>query len=272
MQQSRFALPKPDRNVPTTHILKVPRLRDMGEVTSEHLATSLMAEVQTHPVSQTEMLGERPLQGLLITRFDRVTLGTNISRLHQEDFAQALGLGPSLKYERNGTPERRFSARAIGSVLRQTENPGLARMAFLDVTLANLLLGNTDNHAKNHALLYTGARPTLAPAYDIFPTLIDAEVTHQMSFDIGTAIMTDEITPADLDACILDLGFPRFAPTLKRHVQSLIRSAVERIDSQQGLQRKQIGDVIAEQARSLASAAGLEVAIPERDAIILNRP
>lgn len=153
LPDGRFALPKPDRNVPTTHILKVPRLRDMGDVASEHLVTSLMAEMQTHPVSQTEVLGEGALQGLLITRFDRITSGTTVSRLHQEDFAQALGLGPSLKYERNGTPERRFSAEVIGRVLRQTANPGLTRMALLDVTLTNLLLGNTDNHAKNHALL-----------------------------------------------------------------------------------------------------------------------
>jgi serine/threonine-protein kinase HipA len=272
LPDGRFALPKPDRNVPTTHILKVPRLRDMGDVASEHLATRLMSELQTHPVSQTKVLGGGALQGLLITRFDRVISGSNVTRMHQEDFAQALGLGPSLKYERNGTPERRFSAEASGRVLRETANPGLARMAFLDVTLVNLLLGNTDNHAKNHALLYTGARPTLAPAYDIFPTLIDAEVTHQLSFNIGSAVMTDEITPADLDAFILNLGFPRFAPALRRHVQSLLRSAIKRIDSLQGLQRKQIGDVIAEQARSLATAAALEIAIPERDAIILNRP
>jgi serine/threonine-protein kinase HipA len=272
LPDGRFALPKPDRNVPTTHILKVPSQRDMGDVASEHLATILMSEIQTHPVSQTEVLGDGVLQGLLITRFDRVILGSNVSRLHQEDFAQALGLGPSLKYERNGTPGRRFSAKAIGKVLRETANPGLARMAFLDVTLSNLLVGNTDNHAKNHALIYNGARPTPAPAYDVFPTLIDAGVTHQLSFDIGTAVMTDEITPADLDAFILNLGFPRFAPALKRRVHTLIRSAVLRIDSLQGLQRKQIGDVIAEQARSLATAAALEIAIPERDAIILNRP
>lgn len=55
-------------------------------------------------------------------------------------------------------------------------------------------------------------------------------------------------------------------------MQSLIRSAVGRIDSLQGLQRKQMGDVIAEQARSLATAAALDIAIPERDAVILNRP
>ncbi len=267
-----FALPKPDRNVPTTHILKVPRLRDMGDVEAEHLATTLMADMLTHPVSQTEILGEGDLQGLLITRFDRVIDGDNVSRLHQEDFAQALGLGPSLKYQRNGTPDRCFSAKAIGQILQQTENPGLARMAFLDVTLANLLLGNTDNHAKNHALVYTGPRPQLAPAYDIFPTLIDPDVLHQLSFHIGSATMTDDITPADIEALVLALGFPRYTPALRRRVHTLIRAAVERIDGLQGLKRKQVGDAIAEQARNLATAAGLQITIPERDALIVNRP
>ena len=267
-----FALLKPDRNVPTTHILKVPRLRDMGDVEAEHLATMLMADMLTHPVSKTEIIGDGDLQGLLITRFDRVIDGDNVSRLHQEDFAQALGLVPSLKYQRNGTPDRCFSAKAIGTILQQTENPGLARMAFLDVTLANLLLGNTDNHAKNHALLYTGPRPQLAPAYDVFPTLIDPDVLHQLSFDIGSAKMTDDITPTDIESVLRNLGFPRYTPALRRRVQALIRTAVERIDGLQSLKRKQVGDAIAEQARNLAPAAGLQVTIPERDALIINRP
>lgn len=272
LPDGRFALPKTDRNVPTTHILKVPRLRDMGDVAVEHLTTTLMGQIQPHLVSQTEVLGAGDLQGLLITRFDRISHGNTVNRLHQEDFAQALGLGPTLKYQRNGTAERCFSAKAVGTILSQTQNPGLARTGFLDITLGNLLLGNTDNHAKNHALLYRGQRPELAPAYDIFPTLIDQQVTHQMSFDIGTAMMTDEVTPADLEAFILALGFPRFAPALKRHIHSVITAAVTLIDTLQGPGRKLIGDAIAEQGRNLASAAGLEIATPERDALILNRP
>ena len=127
--------------------------------------------------------------------------------------------------------------------------------------MANLLLGNTDNHAKNHALLYTGPRPKLAPAYDIFPTMIDAEVTHQLAFDIGAAKMTDDITAGDLEKLVLDLGFPRFAPAQKRRALSLIRSAVGHIDDLQGPGRKMIGDAIAEQSRQLAHALGLSVKI-----------
>ena len=70
----------------------------------------LMAGAQAHPVAETEILGEGDLQGLLVSRFDRVVDGASVQRLHQEDFAQALGLGPHLKYQRNGTPSRCFSA------------------------------------------------------------------------------------------------------------------------------------------------------------------
>lgn len=107
-------------------------------------------------------------------------------------------------------------------ILQQTQHPGTALSGVLDITLCNLLLGHTDNHAKNHALLHTGQHPELAPAQDIFPTLIDPQVTHQMTFDTCTAMMNDDITPADLQAFIGDVGIPQMAPALRRRMQGLI--------------------------------------------------
>lgn len=267
-----FALPKAGLNVPTSHILKVPRLADMGSVGKEHLLTSLMKEFQAYPVSQTEIIGEGDLKGLLIKRFDRTLDGSMISRIHQEDFAQGLGLSPSLKYERNGTFGHRFSAKAVGALLQQTESPGLSRAAFLDISLVNLMLGNTDNHAKNHALLYLGPRPRLAPAYDIFPTLIDDQVTHQLAFDVGAAKMADDITAGDLEQMIHDLGFPRLTPALRRHVTGIVANIINCINTMQGPERKRIGDAMAEQTRHMVSALKMDLAVPERDALIINRP
>ena len=272
LHDGRFALPKPGLNVPTSHILKIPRLIEMGSVAQEHLLTALMAKLQDHPVSQTEIIGEGDLKGLLITRFDRTVSGSMISRIHQEDFAQALGLAPSLKYERNGTPGHSFSAKAVGTLLQKTESPGLSRAAFLDISLVNLMLGNTDNHAKNHALLYFGPRPRLAPAYDIFPTLIDDQVTHHLAFDIGAAKMTDEITAAALEQLIRDLGFPRMTPNLRRHIISIVANVVGHIDTLHGPARKQIGDAMAEQTKYMVRALNLGLRVPERDALIINRP
>lgn len=272
LADGRLALPRPGLNVPTTHILKVPRRAEMLSVEQEHLLMHLMADIQAHPVAHTEILGQGALRGLLVTRFDRQIAGDNISRIHQEDFCQALGLGPQMKYQRNGNGARAFSAAAIGGLLRQLESPGAARLAFLDISLVNLLLGNTDNHAKNHALIYSGPRPRLAPVYDVVPTLIDPDVTHQLSFYIGQAKMTDDITPTDLADFTRALGFPRVAPALLARMRGIVADVTGRIDGMAGPARKRIGDVMAEQARSLAGALAMDLAIPERDMISVNRP
>lgn len=272
LPDGRFALPRPGLNVPTTHILKVPRPGEMVSVDQEHLLMRLMEVTQPHPVAATEILGEGDLRGLLVTRFDRIVDGNAVQRLHQEDFAQALGLGPHLKYERDGTAVRHFSAATVGHLLAQIENPGRARQAFLEVTLVNLLLGNTDNHAKNHALLYMGPRPQLAPVYDVAPVLIDAQVLHQLSFDIGRAQMTDDITGDDIASFVKDLGFPRLTPALSRRMREILTQVASHIPEMGGPTRKRIGDAIAEQARWLAPALGVEITIPERDALVINRP
>lgn len=272
LPEGRFALPKKGLNVPTTHILKVPRPGEMSTVAQEHLVMTLMSELQRHPVATTRCIGEGDLQGLLVTRFDRNVTGTTIHRLHQEDFAQALGLGPNLKYERNGIGQRRFSAEAVGTLLMATDLPGRARQAFLEVTLLNLALGNTDNHAKNHALIYTGPRPSFAPVYDTLPVLIDDQVTHQLAFDIGHAQMTDDLTPADINAFIRALGYPRTTPALLKRMRQIVTDVVERIPQMSGPARKRIGDVMAVQTRALANALELRIEIPQRDLVILNRP
>ena len=272
LPDGRFAMPKRGLNVPTTHILKVRRAADMVLVDQEHLLMTIMAEVQRHPVAPTAVLGEGPLRGLLVSRFDRVVERATVRRVHQEDFAQALGLGPLLKYERNGTATHRFCAEAVGGLLSQTENPGRARQVFLEVTLANILFGNTDNHAKNHALLYAGPRPRFAPIYDVAPVLLDDQVTHQMSFDIGEARMADEITAEGLTVFIRTLGFPRATPALLKRLRGLVEDVVARIPEMRGPGRKRIGDAIAEQAGGLVRALGMDIAIPARDAMVINRP
>lgn len=272
LPDGRFALPKLGLNVPTTHILKIPRITEMTTVEQEHLLMEIMGELQRHPVATTSVLGEGQLRGLLVTRFDRIIEGECVRRIHQEDFAQALGLGPLLKYERNGTGAHRFSAVEIGNVLAQTENPGRARQSFLEVTLINLLLGNTDNHAKNHALIYHGERPQFAPVYDVAPVLIDDQVLHQLSFDIGAAQMLDDITGDDITSFILALGFPRVTPALRKRMAEIVNTAVAQIPEMSGPSRKRIGDVISEQAKWLAVALDMDITVPERDLIVINRP
>lgn len=272
LPDGRLALPKPGLNVPTTHILKVPRQSEMRLVDHEHLMMQIAATAQAHPVATTEIIGDGDVRGLLITRFDRVVDGTAVRRVHQEDFCQALGLGPMLKYQRNGDPARQFSAEAMGRLVDQTDHPAKARQALLEGSLVNLLLGNTDNHAKNHGLIYHGARPEFAPFYDIVPVVLDDSVTHQLSFDIGAAQMSDDIGPEDLEQFVRDLGYRRVTPALRKRLQTIAQDVVAQIDDMRGPIKKRVGDVIAHQAAGLETALGLDLNIPERDLVVSVRP
>lgn len=101
-------------------------------------------------------LAFRESHALAIRRYDR----RDGVRIHQEDFAQVLGLYPWEKYDR-------FNYETIGNVLRAVAGPEAffeyaRRLAFV------VLSGNGDAHHKNWSLLYPdGRRAELAPAYDL---------------------------------------------------------------------------------------------------------
>jgi serine/threonine-protein kinase HipA len=271
LDDGRLALPKRGSGAPTTHIMKVPRACQMTSVRREHLATRLMSTIQRHPVAQTCMLGDGPLQGLLVARFDRRLDGEHIHRIHQEDFCQALGLGERLKYERSGIPPRAFMAEAIGGLLSGTRLPGQARLAFFEITIANILLGNSDNHAKNHALLYTGQRPVLAPAYDIDAVLLD-DVTHEMSFRIGGARMADDVTAPDLDLFLKAIGARGFGRPQERRCAEIVNTALAATATVPRPAGKRLSDVIRQQAHHFSINAGLGIDVPEFDNVPVNRP
>lgn len=271
LPDGRLGLPVPGSGAPTTHILKVPRAAAMRSVLREHLATGLMAKAQTHPVAETCVLGEGDLQGLLVARFDRRLDGPEVHRVHQEDFCQALGLGHWLKYERNGGEGRAFTAKAIGRLLDATRVPAQARQAFFEITLVNLVLGNSDNHAKNHALLYTAAKPELAPAYDVDPVLLD-DVTHEMSFRIGAARVADDITGEDLDRFLKAIGSRGFGRPQQGRTSSIIEALLDAAEALQRPAGKGLCDVIRQQAHHLSGNLGLGLDVPDFDAVPVNRP
>ncbi len=272
LPNGRLGFPKSGSGAPTTHVLKVPsRASALASVALEHFATRLMARALQHPVTQTRVLGEGSLQGLLVTRFDRYVTEGQVHRVHQEDFCQALGFGHTLKYERNGDEGRAFTAAAIGRLLRATRVPGLARQAFFEITLANMVLGNSDNHAKNHALLYRAAKPDLAPAYDIDPVLLDAGVIHEMSFRIGQARMADDVGHGDLDDFMVALGARGFVKAQQTRLAGIVQTLAQAAG---GLPRpigKGLCDAILQQAHHLSESLELGLDVPEFDAVPVSR-
>jgi serine/threonine-protein kinase HipA len=136
-------------------------------------------------VAATEVIDVGSIPCLYIERFDRVSGdGDRVVRLHQEDMCQALGILPAAKYEANGGP----SVAQVVDLLRGLGSPRVALdvNSFVKAVLVNFLLGNSDAHGKNFALLYDPAAGVrLAPLYDVVSTAVYEEVTNRMAMTIG---------------------------------------------------------------------------------------
>ena len=268
LEDGRYALPSADRNVPTTHILKVPSRQDASDVANEAAAATLAASVNLDVVIP-EPIDVGGFPALLIERFDRRIVDGVVYRVHQEDFAQALGLPPALKYERNATSEHRFDLTAVINILDRSRDPARARMSFLRTTLFNLAIGNTDNHAKNQALLYSGgAVPVLAPLYDLLPIRLNDRYTHEFAFEIGRAKYFDHLTTADLEAFFRHFGLE--GPRMRRFVErDLLRFLLEIDEAAAALPRpalKRFDDLVGRELAVLGSLLGLDLDLRERDA------
>jgi HipA N-terminal domain len=87
---------------PTTHILK-PFIQELdGTVENELFCLRLAARLKL-PVPAVEMRYGGTIPFLLVERYDRTAdKDGTITRLHQEDFCQALSVPPELKYEEEG--------------------------------------------------------------------------------------------------------------------------------------------------------------------------
>jgi serine/threonine-protein kinase HipA len=93
----------------------------------------------------------------LIERFDRRPAGP----VHVEDFAQVADLAPKFKY---GEPGVTYDS--LGSaILNLMGDFGYSE--YIERLVAMLVIGNTDAHLKNWAIIYPDRRtPSLSPIYD----------------------------------------------------------------------------------------------------------
>ena len=266
LEDGRFALPKPGLRVPTTHILKVPERRHGREARLEETAALLAAGAGLEvSVPQAIKVGE--YDALLIERFDRRVEDGSVTRIHQEDFAQALGFSSELKYQRRGRPGSWFDVAAALTVLDQTADPQDARLRFILTTLFNMCIGNTDNHAKNHALLYDRGRvPRFAPLYDMLPIRLDNRYNHQMAFNIGSAEAFDDMEPADLVKFLTICGVEDVVDFVDKAVVPLVRDLEEATRTLPSLGLKSFDDLIGRETDRLVELLSAAVEVRERDA------
>jgi len=178
----RFGLPR--GGWPSTCLLK-PDYGHYEDIAANEAFCMRVAAAAGLDVAVTELLEVGRTPCLYVERFDRsVTRDGLISRIHQEDMCQGLGLLPAAKYEENGGP----SVADVVGLLRALGSPRAALdiNAFVKAVLVSFLLGNSDAHGKNFALLYEPtAAVRLAPLYDVVSTAVYPEVTSRLAMRIG---------------------------------------------------------------------------------------
>ncbi|WP_213775772.1 HipA domain-containing protein [Bradyrhizobium sp. dw_78] len=175
---------------PTTHILK-PFIQALdGSVENELFCLRLAARLKL-AVPEVQMRRSGAIPFLLIERYDRSKHedGT-ITRLHQEDFCQALSVPPELKYEEEGGPG---TERSLNLLDRATARPAADRLSFIRMLIFHYLVGNADAHGKNYALLYRGRAPDLAPLYDVVCTAAYPRLAKKLAMAIGGRSIPDTI-------------------------------------------------------------------------------
>jgi serine/threonine-protein kinase HipA len=99
---------------------------------------------------------------LLIERFDRVPVGKQWSRKAMVSALTILGLDDMMA--------RYASYEKLAEIIRHrfTEPKATLKELFSRLVF-NILCGNTDDHARNHAAFWDGSMLSLTPAYDICP-------------------------------------------------------------------------------------------------------
>lgn len=163
---------RPQGSTPTSHILKLPigyianNGIDLSESVENEWLCLKIAEQFGFPVAQCNIACFGTQKVLVVERFDRRWSkdGSWLMRLPQEDFCQALGVAPALKYEADGGPG---IARSM-KLLLGSQRAGGDRDMFFKSQILFWMLAAIDGHAKNFSVyIEPGSAYRMTPFYDV---------------------------------------------------------------------------------------------------------
>lgn len=227
---------EPDAAMISTHIIKPqPAYRYPHIIEAE--AWAMHAARHAARCSNTALLrlDGAPLS-LIIERFDRKCANGTYQRVHQEDCCQAMGLDPSGKYAgvdmpRGSDPTFLRIARLLN---QYSADPYVEQCEVLKQMVVNLVMGNTDAHAKNYALIYHAwAVPSVAPLYDVVPVVdIEPRATH-LSMRIAGKIELEAVHREDVIVEARSWGLS--TDTVIRTLDETLEQLVAGIKSASGL-------------------------------------
>jgi len=210
----RIGLPR--NGAPSSHILK-PAIHAVEDSVANEGFCMLLAEVMGLRPANARIHSVLGRSFLLVERYDRVLKtdaqhSPQLQRMHQEDFCQALGVVPELKYQNEGGP----GLAQCFALLRRVTRPSAPQvLRLLDGVIFNALIGNHDAHGKNFSLLYGGKTPVLAPFYDLLSTAIYPQLTPKMAMKLGSKYKFSELEARHWEQFAEESGLAK-AATRKR--------------------------------------------------------
>jgi serine/threonine-protein kinase HipA len=144
------------------YVAKFPSQSDLYSVVkAEYIAMRLAAEagLKVAPVRMVHAAGK---DVLLVERFDREKKDAGWERKMVVSTLTLLELDEMMA--------RYASYQNVATIIRHRfSEPKQTLRELYSRIVFNVLCGNTDDHARNHAAFWDGSRPTLTPAYDVCP-------------------------------------------------------------------------------------------------------
>ena len=200
-KDGNFYLPK--NGAPSTHIIKPTGQGELSTLSANEYICTKLAKNSDLSVPNTKLMHIDNVEFLLIERYDRIFQNNKISRIHQEDVCQALGILSEYKYQNDGGP----SIADIYNLLKErTSIPLLEMQSFLRYVLFNFIIGNCDAHGKNYSIMYKSNSITLTPIYDTVCTLAYPNLTNKLSMKIGKHSEIKKVNKDDLSILAKQLG------------------------------------------------------------------
>ena len=206
----------PRGTAPSTHIVKQSHVRYSHIVANEQfcMATARKLGIVTPDSFIVNVANGGDDEVLFATkRYDRLIDDScplmdglpRPYRLHQEDFASALGIPSAMKYE---NPKEHYLKDAFRLLADNVTDPIKEQLRLWDLIVFDYLIGNTDNHLKNISLIYNRdmKKIALAPAYDIVSTRIYEGTSKNMSMAIGGKTDINEINEDCFRRCASEVG------------------------------------------------------------------
>ena len=215
----------PHDGTPSTHILKPDSERLFGGVQDEALCLTIARRVGLNaPRVTTGKAGKRTY--LLVTRYDRLEQVGRWRRLHQEDFCQALGKPPSAKYESN---QSGIKGPTLADMFALTRNAMRAPdvLNLLDCVIFNILVCNTDAHAKNYALMISGKGFSFAPIYDVMCAAAWEGITRNLAQKVAGKNRGEHLKRRHWQAFAAECGLnaPRVIKRVEELAATVLREA-----------------------------------------------